>query len=232
VQKAWRNTTQPNCGLSSFYDKFFPLVRRINRTLPPNKKLRVLACDPPINWSKVKSAKDMKPFVNRDSSIASVMEREVLAKHRNALMIFGASHLVHGEGSAVAMYENAGHPNVTLTVLAHNGFGNHTPLAKYNDQLEDRMASWPRPSLVTIKNTWLGNLDSRYVLPQDEGGPLATKADAYLYLGPRSSLVNEPRPTRALSDKEYLAELRRRADISAPRPREKSHNGAKKQTKR
>jgi hypothetical protein len=65
VQKVWRNTTQPNCGLSIFYDEFFPLARRINRTLPPNKKLRVLACDPPINWSKVRSAKDMKPFMGR-----------------------------------------------------------------------------------------------------------------------------------------------------------------------
>jgi hypothetical protein len=47
VRQVWRNTTQPMCGLSGFYEELFPLIRRINQALPPEKKLRVLACDSP-----------------------------------------------------------------------------------------------------------------------------------------------------------------------------------------
>jgi hypothetical protein len=47
ARKVWRNTTQPACGMSGFFEQFFPLVRAINLKLPPGKRLRVLACDPP-----------------------------------------------------------------------------------------------------------------------------------------------------------------------------------------
>ena len=53
VRQLWRNTTQPMCGTSGFYEELFPLVRRINQKVPPEKKLRMLAGDPPIDWSKV-----------------------------------------------------------------------------------------------------------------------------------------------------------------------------------
>ncbi len=39
ARQVWRNTTQPMCGMSGFYEELFPLVRRINQTLPPEKKL-------------------------------------------------------------------------------------------------------------------------------------------------------------------------------------------------
>jgi hypothetical protein len=259
VQKVWRDTTQAlNCGLSAFWQELFPLVRRINQTLPPNKKLRVLACDLPVDWSKVKSAKDLAHFKGpggRDATIASIMEHEVLAKHRHALMIFGANHLLHGEeGNAVGMYESNGYPNATFTIVPHHGFGNDTPLAKYNNELEARMASWPVPSLVTLKNSWLGNLDSSYVFPDlNERGPVSGRADAYLYLGRRSLLLGEPTPASILADNKYMAELRHRAAIfrswqlktalqdatksdvffyEPARQGEKDQSGAKKQTRR
>jgi hypothetical protein len=55
VRQVWRDTTQPMCGVSAFYEELFPLIRNINRALSPEKKLRVLAGDPPIDWSRVKS---------------------------------------------------------------------------------------------------------------------------------------------------------------------------------
>jgi hypothetical protein len=213
VRKVWRNTTQPYCGLSAFYQALFPLVRRINEKLPPSDRLRVLAADPPVDWSTATRASDLRPFMDRDASIAAVIEKQVLAKHRKALMIFGVSHLLHGQ-SAVGIYERNGYPHATFTVVPHIGFGNHTPLARSNDKLERRIRSWPVPSLVALQGTWLGNLDASYVLPdQQNNGPLAARADGYLYLGPRDLLLGEPAPAAALFDKRYLAELRRRADI-------------------
>ena len=88
VQKIWRNATQPPCGLSAFYEQLVPLVRAINQKLPREKALRVLAADPQFDWDQIKTAEDLRKAVlslRRDTSIASVIEEEVLAKHRKAL---------------------------------------------------------------------------------------------------------------------------------------------------
>ena len=207
VRKVWRDTTQPSCGFSAFYERLFPLVRRINLTQPPGGKLRILACDPPIDWNAVHRPEDLAPFEERDHTIAAVMEKETLAKHRKALMLFGVSHLLHGGGSAVAMYEQR-YPGRTYTIATHMGF------RKDNDRLEARMTGWPVPSVITFSGTWLGDLDSSH-FESRPGQPPATKgypgADAYLYTGPRALILRQPIAAATVLDTAYIAELRRRA---------------------
>jgi hypothetical protein len=242
VRLVWRNTTQTMCGMSAFYEELFPVVRRINQKLGPEKKLRVLAGDPPIDWSKVQSHGDIR-VKDRDANIASVMEKEVFSKHRKALMLFGTFHLFHAGNtagrfpSAVERYEKD-YPGVTLVIADHEGFGNWTPLAKYNDEFEARMASWPVPSLVQqMKGTWLADLlDMTYSAGavhikfiQGPGGkqaqivPIVLKGfsnivDAYLYLGPRDLQLSEPWPAEISLDKDYIAELQRRATLMGEEP--------------
>jgi hypothetical protein len=211
AQQVWRNTTQTTFGLSLFYEEFFPLIRRINKKLPSEKKIRVLACDSPIDWSKVRSSDDLKPFRARDEYIAEIMEKQVFAKHRKALMLFGINHIRHGT-NAVRMYESQ-YPNRTLVIADHHGFGGLTSFAKYNDDLEKRLATWPSRTLVIIKGSWLANLESFYFDPDYEerdswGYP---GADCYLYLGPRDLLLREFISASAVLDKGYMNELRRRA---------------------
>lgn len=232
VRPVWRDTTQyQSCGLTSFYEDFYPLVRKINKNLPPEKKLRVLAGDSPIDWSKIKTREDMKQYGggDRNKSIASVMEKEVLSKHRKALMLFGTFHLFHGMGgTAVEIYEKE-FPNVTYIIAEHNGFGRGVPSAeKYNDELEKRLASWPVPSLVTIKGTWLADMDFAYFFtpiligtPNGEvhaGFPagissISKAVDGFLYLGPGNLLLSERMPTSVYRDQDYVTELRRRDAI-------------------
>lgn len=97
IEKVWRNTTQPMCAVSSFYAQLFPLIRRLNQRLPPEKRVRVLAGDVPINWDLVRTRNDLLHSPqDRDGTVASIMEKEVLSKHRKALMLFGTDHLYHG----------------------------------------------------------------------------------------------------------------------------------------
>ena len=233
VRLTWPNTTQQMCGTSAFYEELFPLVRRINQKLPLEKRLRVLACDPAIDWSKIQSRDDVPIRLrNRDASIASVMKNEVLSKHRKALMLFGTFHLYHSGTpfpSAVQLYEKE-YPGVTLVIGDHEGFGSWTPLAKYNDEFEARMASWPVPSLVQhLQGTWLADLLDMTYSPgtlrvKSSRGPdgklvqevlpivlkgYSKMVDA-LYLSPRDLLMREP-PADISSDKDYMAELHRRA---------------------
>lgn len=215
VRQVWRNTSQPmECPFSLFYNALFPLVRRINQLLPAGSRLRVLACDPPIDWSRVHRPEDLHGLMGRDESIASVIENEVLARHRKALMLFGINHIRHGVG-AVGIYESR-FPGVTLVVAEHHGFGEGTPFARYNDTLEQRMSRWPVPSMISLRGTWLNDLPAGYFDPEDAVGTLHgyPGVDAYVYLGPRDLLLMEPAPAASVLDTAYIAELRRRAASS------------------
>jgi len=210
VQQVWRNIAQPGCSFSTFYEELFPLVREINKRLPPNKKLRMLAGDPSIDLSK-----DTGPSmgrISRDENIAFVMEKEVLLKHRKALMLFGLAHLIHGTPhSAVGIYEKD-YPNVTYVIHEHFGFCIvSSPACRYNDELEKRMASWPVPSLVAIKGSWLGELSPGYS-PLAPERALPSMADGYLYLGPGGLLLFEHTAANIVMDKDYMAQLQLRYD--------------------
>ena len=251
ARKVWRNTTQSMCGLSGFYEQFFPLVRRINQTLPLEQKIRVLACDSPIDWNAIKTPADYgrgQYLRGRDASIASVMETEVLAKHRKApdAVWHGAICITWEIRVSVCMRRT--YPNVTLVVADHTGFGNQSPLEQYNKAFEARLVAWPVPSLVAdIHGTWLADLlDMTHTTgnvffgipesggaipvgpapargnfsgtPEEAEAPLSKMVDAYLYLGPRDLLLHEPAPAEILMDKQYMAELQRRAAITGAGP--------------
>jgi hypothetical protein len=214
VRQVWRTTSQPECGFSTFVEQLVRLVRRINQELPEEEKLRVLACDPPLDWSEIDSREELER--DRDTHIATVMETEVLTRDRKALMLFGINHVRHLPGTAVGQYEANGYDGVTYAIDDHQGFGNQDPsLRDNNDNLEAHMADWPVPSIVDIEGTWLEDLDAAYFndpLPGDDEGRGNPGVDAYLYVGPRDALLREPRSAQAMTDQGYLAELRERAD--------------------
>jgi hypothetical protein len=211
ISRVWRDTTQPSCGFSTFYEQLFALVRQVNKTLPAERKIRVLACDPPVDWSRVHSPADLEPF-DRDASIVSVVKTQVLQRNRKALMLFGLGHLTHDGGSgAVAQLERE-HPGAAYVIADHRGFTTD------NARLEKGLGSWP--ALLPLANSWLGSLDTTY-FPTNRDYPPGTRGypgvDAYWYEGPADLLLREPLSARTLLDTEYLNELRRRATaIEAP----------------
>jgi hypothetical protein len=213
VRQVWRNTTVPQmCSVSPFYAELFPLVRRINQGLSPARRLRVLAADPPIEWATITSqAEFTRYYAARDSSIASVMENNVLSRHRKALMLFGSAHLAHGltgeaaaafrrlpggfgVASAVGRYEER-YPGLTFTIDLY-GCGATTAWGP-------APGSWLIPSLLKTRGTRLA-APANSPLP----GP-----DGILYLGPPELLLNELRPASAFLDDTLVAELRRQAAL-------------------
>jgi hypothetical protein len=150
VRKTWRNTSQPMCGLSGFFEQLVPLIRALNQKLPPERRLRVLAGDPPIDWERAKSAQET--FMDRDESIASVIEREVLAKHRKALMLFGAFHIMH----------SMARPLYIKRIIRTSRMSSPSSAFLIRDVSTlsaSPFASWPIPSLAGARGTWLGALD-------------------------------------------------------------------------
>jgi hypothetical protein len=214
------------CGESGFFEQFFPLVRAINQKLRPAKRLRVLAGDPPIDWEQVKSSQDVGKFLtNRDTSIASVMEREVLSKHRKALMLFGTFHLFHGvPNSAVSIYEKD-YPNVTFVISDLGTFDTASPTLP-----SSAFATWQVPSLARANGTELGALDlSHFIppafgvdkdcnvlteLPKELQKPMANLVDAFLYVGPQDLRLKEEMPADIALDVDYMREMQRRAALA------------------
>ena len=225
VRKVWRNTTQSMCGTSAFYEQLFPLVRAINQQLPRTNRLRVLAADSPVDWDQLTPANIAnapEEFFDRDSSIASIMEKEVLSKHHKALMLFGTMHLMHAPyGGAVTKYEKH-YPNSTFVVSELMFFGTGRKDLPHNP-----FAAWSAPSIALAKDTWLGALDMSYFFPppvwfgkdcrvmnefpkEDLQTPMEGLVDAFLYLGPSELALHEQIPADLALDKDYMKELRRR----------------------
>jgi hypothetical protein len=214
VQKVWRKMSQPICGASGFVEELFPLVRALNQKLPPARRLRVLAGDSPVDWDQIKSADDIIRLVHRDDSIASVMEKEVLSKHRKALMLFGLFHLFHGVGgNAVSIFEKD-YPNVTFIVGELGYFDTDLPLLS-----DSKFVKWPIPALARARGTWLGAMDiSRFIPPGTRIGqdctihrdfpkvfqkPMENLVDAFLYLGPLDLRLKEKIPADIALDASY-----------------------------
>jgi len=228
ARKAWRNTSQFMCSTSAFFEQLFPLVRAINQRIPPGKRLRVLACDPPLDWDQIKSRTDFPKGFDRDISAATVMEKEVLSKHRKALMLFGIYHLTHAADpknpSAVSIYEKD-HPNLTFVVSDLGTFDTDSPALSSSP-----FVSWPIPSFARAKGTWLGALDLseflppglsidsdcnvRIVISKSMQRPMEDFVDAFLYFGPQDLRLKEQMPADIALDVDYMTELARRDDMS------------------
>ncbi len=228
ARKAWRNTSQFMCSTSAFFEQLFPLVRAINQKSPPGKRLRVLACDPPLDWDQIKSGTDFQKGFDRDISAATVMEKEVLSKHRKALMLFGVYHLTHATDpknpSAVLIYEKD-YPHLTFVVSDLGTFDTDSPALSSSP-----FVSWPIPSFARAKGTWLGALDLseflppglsidgdcnvRIVISKSMQRPMEDFVDAFLYFGPQDLRLKEQMPADIALDVDYMTELIRREGMS------------------
>lgn len=173
-----------------------------------------MAADSPVDWDQIKSTDDIIRLVHRDDSIASVMEKEVLSKHRKALMLFGLFHLFHGVGgNAVSIFEND-YPNVTFIVGEFGYFDTDLPLLS-----DSKFVKWPIPALARARGTWLGAMDiSRFIPPGTRIGedctihrdfpkvfqkPMENLVDAFLYLGPLDLRLKEKIPADIALDASY-----------------------------
>jgi hypothetical protein len=226
VQVVWRDSGQLGCVEAPSAPMLYQLVRKINERLPAGKKLRVLAADSAIDWSKVKTSADlMEPMSRRDSIALSVAQNEIAAKHLKGLILMGTVHLFRN-GPIVPTLEKD-HPGSVYVIADYSGFYSRTPLSRYSNEMEARFAGWPVPSIAAVKGTWLGNLDqaafwggiTRSRAPGVPSAAQATKisdmVDAVLYLGPRDLQLWEPRAAYLFLDKDFMAELKRRKEILA-----------------
>jgi hypothetical protein len=206
LRQAWQNTTQLEYEWDlPIYQEFFRAVRGVNASLPRERQIRVLLGDPPVDWDNVRTIADLRgPLAQRDTHAVELIRREVLAKNRRALVIYGDQHLVRKNvvaGAAdewapgiVAQLEKAGitkvftiHPETRMDLTA----------------LQPDVASWPKPSLAVLKGTLLGAVDFSSA-PRQKQVRMQEQFDAFLYLGPPSAMTMAQLSHSLCTDRAYM----------------------------
>jgi hypothetical protein len=227
LQSVWRETSPPLTWNSPVYRQVFETVRDINSKHLCKHSLRILLGDPPLDWSKVKTAKDYEPFTDRDGSYADVVEREVLAKHHRALLIAGELHAMKQipkdlqdspDDTTVASLIERKHPGALFCIVSVPlpnaakalGMGappsfrivRGSPLEHVDFQLTEEDITVTQVS-VAGEQVWK--------IEPDKGWPRMGKVvDGLVYLGGNHSLYPSP---SIYQDPAYQQELRRRALI-------------------
>lgn len=206
LEKVWQNFLGAPGGTPvAPYHGLLATIRARNQAVPADKRIRVLAGDPPINWDVVRSRDDIAPFLAfRDEHFASVVRYEVLAKRHKALIIIGAGHIERHAGKPRLIEQQL------LTGFVKSYVVTPSMSLYLNQPLDARFQDWPAPSVLPMSGTWVGAQPYR-------DGTWSQTADAYLYLGPREKLT-QGGEAFDLEGTPYGTELRRRWKILFDKP--------------
>lgn len=237
LEQIWRQIGDPTWN-APVYARFFRNVRAVNWALPPARRIRVLLGQPPITMNQVLARPADRALVNSfiastpmNAHYAEVVEREVLAKGRRALLIAGGGHTLRGlrddnnprQLNAATRLARR-HPGtlfvVDLLIL---------PPGQQQDALARRVqaavARWPRPSLAHLAGTWLGATTAAappwinamaYRAVNAASIRYEAQADAILYLGPGETLTASRSDPAIYHWGAYAQQLRRLGPIVSP----------------
>jgi hypothetical protein len=241
LRSSWRDTTAPNTSADlPTHEELFRAVRAVNASLPRERQLRVLLADPPIDWDAVRSPDDYRGWYEmRVPYAAALIQIEVLAKQRRALVILGFPDLQRKNifsnydmqdwraQTIVSVIEGAG-PTRFFTIWGSPREGLAT--------LQADVASWRIPSLALIRGTNLGAADFTAVFwspPRAEfrdgkvvpvtkeqwrSLPAEDQLDALLYLGPPGAMTDVPLSKAVCTEPGYLETRLKRLAVSGMPP--------------
>jgi hypothetical protein len=222
LEPIWRNTIGGGVYWDApVYGQFFRNLRAVNWMLPPQRRIRVLLGDPAVDFAALHSdtaANAVPTEDQRDPFYAGVVQREVLAKGRKALLIAGNAHLRRG----LHPTDNPSQPNVaTLLTQQHPDSLFVVEVLPLNpgwapDDVRQRTQSefggWPRPAIALLAGTWLGAQPMPY-RAIDPNSLYQEQVDAVIWLGPDTGLTASRADPAIYQCGDYAAELHRRGEV-------------------
>ena len=243
LRRAWQDTTQPSAANDRPHaEAVFRAVRAVNAGRPRDRQLRVLLGDPPIAWERIQTrAEHFKWIEMRDMYPAALIQLEVIAKQRRALVVYGVGHLqrknVHSNfqmdtwpaQTIVSLIERAS-PTPVFTIIGIDATDKVTAH-------QPGIAAWKVPSLATIRGTALGAADAaeyfswgtRFAIrdgkmvpvPREEWRTLRAEDqfDAVLYLGAEPG-AEAPWSPALCADSAYLDMRFKRIALAGLPPKE------------
>ena len=209
LSRVWSDTTQIS-GIFTLrmYEEMLRVVRDVNLTLAPERRLRVWLGDPPIDWEAVTSPADEDMNDWRDAFFARIVEDRVRQKGRRALLFIGGAHIsrtVIFPNSLIHLLD-ARRPGETHVVSVLD-MGSVTP------QVAARLRQWPPGSATSVRGSWLGRLDVEDIGFRFSRSTVEQDIDAVALLSHTPLTYAPPPPIDANSA--YGAELERRRRLAA-----------------
>ena len=95
IRQIWENTVVQTGGNNYLMieELFASRARGEHGKRPASGRVRILLGDPPIEWTRVRTREDWSKFLElRDSYPAALIQLEVIAKQRRALVLYGHLH--------------------------------------------------------------------------------------------------------------------------------------------
>lgn len=236
LRKVWSDTVGAVPTITSMgYPNFFAQVRATNASLPESERIHVWLADPPIDWSKIKSRADFIQVLHgRESYPANLIESQILAKHKKALIIYGGSHF-YGEGTVRTLVEKE-YPGALFLVTPYIGFNEESCSSGF----EGGLRGWPVPALaMPVRNTTLQaqlQISGCTFFTHFNFAPQVTEAarkvalrsfevetsgvggDALLYLGPAAKLTVATDIPDLYLDPAFRGEINRRRIVVSGHP--------------
>jgi hypothetical protein len=223
LRLVWRNHTQPSLSADfEHYPALLTAVRELNAAAPLGRRLRVVLGDPPIDWQAIRAREDhFRWIAMRDAHPAALLQTEVIAKGRRALVVYGTGHLQRR--NVMANFEMEDWRAQTLVSLVERA--GPTRVFTITGVSRERAAGWTSPALLALRGTPLGALDAselfsspnRFTVQDGALVPLSRdrwrqlradeQFDAVLYLGPSDGRSSEPL-SRALCTEPGYVEMR------------------------
>jgi len=189
------------------YLRLLDTVRVLNRD--SGSSLRVLAGDPPIDWSQVNRPLDFRAFV--EARAQHFADRAV----GRCLLVIGGMHLMRGSDDVADVIERR-RPGELVTVMPHASAGESA-------RITDLLAGCVPPAIIEIRGSPLESLawsdlnismiwgTEDHLPPPWTQPPLGALIDALLYLGPPGQIqwseLNEDDPA-------FAEERRRRRGLA------------------
>lgn len=229
---AWLHTTVANQVWADV--EWFRRVRAINRTRP-DRPMRILLGDPPIDWTRVRAREEHFAWLaQRDSYPAALIRTEVLAKERRALIIYGHLHFQRRNmASNFAMDD--WRMQTIVSLIEQSGPEQVFTIWHLGDELVDIFpdaSRWPRPAFARVKGTSLGAMDVSRIHPKRprvtvlDGKllplppsdwtrlPMDQQLDAVLYLAPAAEHTAIPPDPAPCGRPGFLEERLRRITLT------------------
>jgi hypothetical protein len=168
LRKVWNDTIgwAPPPALVGFV-KFFAAVRDVNKSLPPDRRIKVWLGEPPLDWTAPSRDQIMAAMRARDTYPAALIRDKILAKGEKALVIYGAGHL--GGDRMLKGLLDATNPGAMFVVMPYAPPLEYPACAPLLPQLA---AIWPKPALATRGRGEAGaGLDKCFALSPPMRGP-------------------------------------------------------------
>jgi hypothetical protein len=239
LSKTWRDTSQsPRAPWDSpLYHELLSLIREKNATLPADKRVRVVAGDPPIYWEKISTKAEYdRSIIPRDQFVAALAIQQAFDLGKRVLIIFGGAHLprvpVGRDGdprNSISSRILKKHPGAVRVIEF---------LDPDNLGIEDRVADLTRGRIYVTAAHWVGRIKAERFFPEifslvtdSKTGQQAWQKvplysqyllrdlfDALVYIGPSSKWHHVPGSFDQKRDEEYLKELNRRSLVRFGHP--------------